>query len=82
MPAGQNSDVESIGAQTFQRGRSLPPPERVVFAADDVKRNGVSRRAKYAVQVPPFRIALLTDVSLYRFSIVMSPILLFYAAAG
>ena len=43
MPAWQNSDVEAMGAQALPRGYSLPPFEWVLFAANDVERNGISR---------------------------------------
>ncbi len=43
MPAGQNSNIEAIGAQTLPRGYSLLAFDLVLFAADDVERNGISR---------------------------------------
>ncbi len=46
MPARQNSDIETIGAQTLPRGYSLLAFDLVLFAADDVERNGISRCMK------------------------------------
>ncbi len=43
MPAGHNSDVEAMGAQTLPRGYSLLAFDLVLFAADDVERHGTSR---------------------------------------
>ena len=41
MPAGQNSGVEAMGAQTLPRGYNLPPFDLIVFAANDVERHDI-----------------------------------------
>ena len=57
ISAGQNANIEAMGAQTLPRSDSLSSLEQVFLAANDVERYGVPGCMKYTAQVPMFRIA-------------------------
>ena len=59
MPTGQNTDVEAKAPQALPRGDSLLSFDLVLFAANDVERNGIPKCMEQALQVQPFRIALV-----------------------
>ena len=59
MPARQNTDVEAKAPQALPRDDRLFSFDLVLFATNDMERNHIPKGMEQALQVQPFRIALM-----------------------